>query len=340
METIMLGIYFTFACLAGKCTSTCCAGWQILVDEKDYERFLAIKPYWLREDILSHIKKKNGSYYFQNKEDGRCSMLDKDNLCRIQRNMEEKTLCNTCRKYPRLMNQINGTLYLSMAASCPVVAEFLLGDTVFWQQKYKKEAKQGSTREVSKAFGQWERVELKEITVLKKVWDFYEKNREWAKEVFKQKSNEDLLYGCFEKMASNVLDIVLQYQEGNSLLSFFQVFERDISDQTKGFIKSTHVVWNVFRENYMTYRLLSRKIELPKESAEACYRQASGELFLLRTIAFCVYANGENLTKEKWKTLICTVYRFCAHGKNVSKAFGKITVSFFTEDRFWSYLLI
>ena len=339
METIMLGIYFSFAFLAGKCTSTCCAGWQILVDKKDYERFLAIEPYWLREDILSHIRKKNGRYYFLNKEDGRCSMLDKDNLCRIQRNTEEKALCNTCRKYPRLMNQIDGTLYLSMAASCPVVAEFLLGSNVFWQKSSKKGTKQESALEASKVFGQWEKVEVKEIAVLKKVWDFYEKNREWANGVFEQKSNEDLLYGCFGKMASSVLDIVLQYQEGNSLLSFFQVFEQDISNQTKGFIKSTYSVWNTLRENYMVYRLLSRKIEFLKESVEVCYRQASGELFLLRTIAFCVYANGENLTKEKWKTLICTVYRFCAHGKKVSKAFGKITASFFTEECFWSYLI-
>jgi len=340
METILFGIYSSFTCLAGKCTSTCCAGWQILVDKKDYDRFLTIEPYWLREDILSHIRKKNGSYYFQNKEDGRCAMLDEDNLCRIQRNTEEKALCNTCRKYPRLMNQIDGTLYLSMAASCPVVAEFLLGSNVFWQKGGKKETEQESMLEASKAPERWEKAEIKEMPVLKEEWAIYEKNRNRAKEILEQKSNKNLLYGCFEKMAGNVLDIVLQYQEGKSLLSFFQVLEQDVSGKTEKFMKSTALVWKLLKKNYMVYRLLSRKIEFPGESAEVCYRQVSGELFLLRTLAFCAYANGQQLTKERWTAFICMVYRFCVHGKKVSKAFEKVTASFFPEDCFWSYLLL
>ena len=320
METIVLGNYFSFACLAGKCTSTCCAGWQIFVDEKDYKRFLKLEPLWLRQDILSHIRKKDGNYYFQNGEDGRCAMLDGDGLCRIQRNTEEKALCNTCRKYPRLINQTDRTLYLSMAASCPVVADFLLCGTVFWTRGGKKE-------------------EAKELPVLKEVWDIYETNQNWAKTVLQQRGNEALLYGCFEKIASSVLDIVLQYQEGSGLLSFFQVLEREVSGCIGEFTKDTDSVWEKFRGNYMVYRLLSRKMEFPEEAAEACYRQASGELFLLRTIAFCAYADGQELTREKWTELICMVYRFCVHGKKVSGAFGKMITSFFPEDCFWSYLL-
>lgn len=339
METIVLGNYFSFVCLAEKCISTCCAGWQIFVDEKDYGRFLKLEPLWLRKDILSHIRKKDGSYYFQNEENGRCAMLDVDGLCRIQRNTEEKALCNTCRKYPRLINQIDGVLYLSMAASCPVVADFLLGDAVFWRKSGKKEEAKKNTSKCPEAIGEWGIMAVEQLPVLKKEWDIYQKNRKWAEAVLEHRSNESLLYGCFEKMASSVLDIVLQYQEGNGLLSFFQVLERDVSEQAGEYARHTDSVWRIFRENYMVYRLLSRKIEFPRETAEACYRQASGELFLLRTIAFCAYADGQELTREKWTELICMVYRFCAHGRKVSEAFGAMLSSFFPEDCFWSYLL-
>ena len=31
--------YDTFACIAGRCPDTCCAGWQILIDEESLERY-------------------------------------------------------------------------------------------------------------------------------------------------------------------------------------------------------------------------------------------------------------------------------------------------------------
>ncbi|MCI8563571.1 MAG: hypothetical protein HFH69_08615 [Lachnospiraceae bacterium] len=333
METIALGIYPSFQCLASNCPSTCCAGWGILVDEKDYRRFLQLEPLWLRKDVLSNIREKDGKYFFINREGGRCAMLDKDGLCRIQRNTTEKALCNTCRKYPRLVRKSEGVLYLSMAASCPVVAEYLFRSTVFWMKSCKKEIGRPSSTSI------WEKAEIGEIPVLENVWAVYQKSRDRAEEIFGQDRKIDLLYGCFEKMADGVLDIVLQHREGNSLLSFFQVLGQDASDKVGQFIRDTHPEWKVLKENYMVYRLLSRKIEFPDEQAISCYRQASGELFLLRTIAFCAYAEGQRLTKERWAGLLCIVYRFCAHGKKVSKAFGGFLPSFFPEDCFWDYML-
>lgn len=48
----------------------------------------------------------------------------------IQRNSNEKTLCNTCRKYPRLSFSDKDTMLLSMAASCPVIIEYLSNDKI------------------------------------------------------------------------------------------------------------------------------------------------------------------------------------------------------------------
>ena len=132
MDGVVLKYYREFSCLADRCEATCCAGWKIVVDPEAYERFQKIEPEWLREDILSHIHKKEGVYCFENLAGGRCAMLDEDGLCRIQRNTSEEMLCNTCRKFPRLTAAINGDVWISLAASCPAVSRYLLHDSVEW----------------------------------------------------------------------------------------------------------------------------------------------------------------------------------------------------------------
>lgn len=318
-----MGLYPAFCCLAGKCPSTCCAGWEILVAPKDYERFLQMEPLWLRQDILSNIQERGGRYFFRYQKNGRCAMLDDDNLCRIQRNVEEKALCNTCRKYPRLLNQIDTTLYLSMAASCPVVSNYLVCEKVSWLQS-----------------GERTNLSAGNLLLIEDEWTFYQENQRIAKELFQQKPNTELLYGCFEKLVSGILDIVLQYRKGLELLCFFQALEQNTFALIEAFCKDTDFVWHRIVNNYMEYRILSRKIEFPRESAKECVRQACGELFLLRTLAFCEYAKKRSVAKERWEELLRMVYRFCVHGKKVSKSFGGVLDCFFSQDYFWNYILL
>ena len=125
MKVYVFGAYKDFKCIAGDCMATCCSGWKIVVDKEAYERFKNMENSTLREDILSNIAENNGVCSFKNKNNGDCAMLDSDGLCRIQRNSDEKTLCNTCRKYPRLSFKRENIMLLSMAASCPVVINYL-----------------------------------------------------------------------------------------------------------------------------------------------------------------------------------------------------------------------
>ena len=135
MQCYYIDLYTDFSCLAGACPSTCCSGWKIVVDEEALQRFSLLENQSLKDDIFSHIQEKDGEYRFQNKGDGRCSMLDVDGLCRIQRNLSEKSLCNTCRKFPRITGKVGNRLWLSMAASCPVVAGYLWDQTIQWIKK-------------------------------------------------------------------------------------------------------------------------------------------------------------------------------------------------------------
>ena len=75
MDGVVLKYYREFSYLADRCEATCCAGWKIVEDPEAYERFQKIEPEWLREDILSHIHKKEGVSCFENLAGGRCAML-------------------------------------------------------------------------------------------------------------------------------------------------------------------------------------------------------------------------------------------------------------------------
>lgn len=326
MGTVILEKYLTFRCLAGACTSTCCAGWGILIDKQDYRRFEGLKPEWLRKDILENIRKKDTEYYFKNDTEGRCAMLDDDGLCRIQRNTSEKMLCNTCRKYPRLMQSIEGQLYISMAASCPVISEYLTCDSVVWL--YIDEN------------GRRRRFLPEEAELTKGVWKLYQTNERAAKEIQKNNKNHAVVCACFEKMAEGVLDIILQHRLKIFEIELFDAMEEKYEKESADFFDLTAENWQMLVKNYLRYRILSRRTEYPEETDEMCLRQVLGELFLLRMLSWCSYRKTGVSDAAVYAELLQKVYRFSAHGKKVSEAFQDFLASFFTQDILWNYVIL
>lgn len=326
MNTVILEKYNSFQCLAGECPSTCCAGWRIAVDKKDVMRFEGLEPEWLRRDILSNLLQEGERYFFKNRMDGRCAMLDEDGLCRIQRNTSEETLCNTCRKYPRLIRGDEEVLYLSMAASCPVLSKYLLQEEVYWM--------------ISDDLGERKRVQTQELQFVKAAWALYQQNFAAAAELPQGAGHYGVLYTCFEKMAEGILDILLSYQERSFSAKYLEALETDCSDYLENFIKGCAAVWKKLVPNYMCYRISGRRIEFPEEADDVCIRQAQGELFLLRTFAFCRYVKQGGLSEEDFADLLQRVYRFCVHGKKSAEAFAGLLDDFFTQDILWSYVLL
>lgn len=114
--------YREFACIADDCPDTCCAGWQIVIDEKSrkkYKRYLGAFGKRLR----ASVDWKEGSFC-QNRK--RCAFLNEDNLCDIYKNAGEHMLCDTCRRYPRHVEEYEDLREISLSISCPVVAQMLL----------------------------------------------------------------------------------------------------------------------------------------------------------------------------------------------------------------------
>ena len=132
--------YKEFTCIADKCQDTCCAGWQIVVDKKSLLKYKEIcgnlvlarnkdktmKPQdpmfgW---KMLRSIHWSEGT--FRQDSDKRCAFLDNHNLCGLYKNLGEKSLCKTCRLYPRHIEEFEGLREITLSVSCPEVARILM----------------------------------------------------------------------------------------------------------------------------------------------------------------------------------------------------------------------
>jgi lysine-N-methylase len=117
--------YNDFKCIADKCPDTCCAGWQIVIDDETLEKYSNEK------DEFSYRLKNSIDWgegvFFQN--NGRCAMLNDNNLCDLVTAKGEGGLCKTCHMYPRHIEEFEGVREYSLSLSCPVAARIILEDT-------------------------------------------------------------------------------------------------------------------------------------------------------------------------------------------------------------------
>ena len=115
--------YHQFQCVADRCEDTCCAGWQIVADRRALERYRKVRgPF--RKKIRSSVDWKEGS--FRQSEDKRCAFLKEDNLCEMYTELGKDSLCRTCRRYPRHVEEFENVREITLSVSCPEVAKILL----------------------------------------------------------------------------------------------------------------------------------------------------------------------------------------------------------------------
>ena len=114
--------YKEFSCIAGSCPDTCCAGWQIVIDDKSLKKYRHVKGAF-RGRLYNDIDWKEQVFRQYNR---RCAFLNEDNLCDIYSEAGKRMLCDTCRKYPRHIEEFEGLREYSLSLSCPEAARILL----------------------------------------------------------------------------------------------------------------------------------------------------------------------------------------------------------------------
>ena len=116
-----------FKCNGKLCGARCCRDWRIVVDEKTYEKFFPL------EEITKNIEWSRDPTHevdvmtIKLRDDGICSFLDDDCLCRIQKKHGEDFLTAICQSFPRVTYKLDDeTFQQSMTLTCPIAAQMIL----------------------------------------------------------------------------------------------------------------------------------------------------------------------------------------------------------------------
>ena len=122
MQITFPAFYKEFSCIAGACPDTCCAGWQIMIDDRSLKKYRHFKGAF-RNRLHNDIDWKEQAF---RQYDHRCAFLNEENLCDIYSETGPDMLCDTCRKYPRHIEEFEGLREYSLSLSCPEAARIFL----------------------------------------------------------------------------------------------------------------------------------------------------------------------------------------------------------------------
>lgn len=121
--------YDEFSCIASRCKDSCCAGWEIDIDDETYEYYRSVEgPFGdrLRESMFVA---EDGGYRFKLKGPKRCAMLNDNNLCDLYTALGEEALCEVCTEYPRFSLVYGQVEQKALSLSCEEVGRILFGRT-------------------------------------------------------------------------------------------------------------------------------------------------------------------------------------------------------------------
>ncbi len=116
-----------FHCLAGDCPDTCCRDWAVALDPAAERRYREL-PGPLGEALRGAIALVDGEVCLQLRG-GRCPLLDAQGLCRVQLELGESGLCESCRLHPRFAEEYGALQEWRLSLACPEAARLLLSES-------------------------------------------------------------------------------------------------------------------------------------------------------------------------------------------------------------------
>ena len=116
--------YGEFACVADKCTHSCCVGWEIYIDKCTMEKYRALDSAYAGE-IIASIE-GGDEPMFRMCADGRCPHLDERGLCKIIIDSGEEYLSDICREHPRFYNESARGVEVGLGVACEEAARIIL----------------------------------------------------------------------------------------------------------------------------------------------------------------------------------------------------------------------
>ena len=245
--------YKDFSCIADKCEATCCAGWQIVVDEASLKRYKKVSGEF-KKRIQEGVDFKEGVFY--QKLGKRCAFLNEQNLCDMYTALGEEAFCETCRRYPRHIEEFENVREFTLSASCPEAARILLSKkepVTFYDVEIEAEEeffddfdplvyeKLLEARGKMLQLLQNRTVPLKERAAA--LWDFIES--------FQEKMDEGTLFtdeAIYEKLVPRNPET--SYEEAEALFALLHNLEFLAEDWEETLLETERVLYSAGKENY------------------------------------------------------------------------------------------
>ncbi len=120
-----IDVFESFRCVTGHCLYSCCANWQIIVDDNCLQE-LKDNPSRLAKKTLKNMEQSQASTFFKLGLTNRCRLLQRDMLCSIQCSLPAECIPLICKKFPRIDHD-NGVIHIrSLTISCSEAARLIL----------------------------------------------------------------------------------------------------------------------------------------------------------------------------------------------------------------------
>ncbi len=320
--------YEKFSCTADQCPDTCCAGWQIVIDENSLEKYSNVSgDFGIR--LLNSIDWREGIF---EQYDKRCSFLNSENLCDIYKELGAEALCDTCRLYPRHIEEFENLREFSLSLSCPVAAKMILE----CQEPVKFLEEQDEQEECEDDFEDFDFL----------LFDCLLEVREKLFSIVQNRTIpiEKRMY-CVLKMAKNLQDAL---DEG-------ELFERDfigeielcLREKTEEFSSSFYKIVQVLRKDLLRLEVLREEWETNLKAAEKLFQK--GEVWYMEKRERYKAEIKNVIGQEQWDiykeqllmfflyTYFCgAVYDDMIYSKGVLSV---ISVFWIEEITFWNWAM-
>ena len=127
MKLIAPDYFPSFSCIAGACRHTCCAGWEIDIDEDTREYYRTV-PGEIGKKLAENIDDSGEIPCFRMAEGMRCPFLNRDNLCELVLTLGEESLGQICSDHPRFRNFFSDRTEIGLGLTCEAAGRLIL----FW----------------------------------------------------------------------------------------------------------------------------------------------------------------------------------------------------------------
>ena len=124
MKTVYPDYYPYFHCLADRCCHTCCAGWEIDIDDDSLKRYQNL-PGEFGDHVRACISTDEIPHFILTAGE-RCPLLTGNNLCELIKRYGESSLCQICTDHPRFRNYWSDRVEIGLGMACEEAARLIL----------------------------------------------------------------------------------------------------------------------------------------------------------------------------------------------------------------------